>query len=72
MIPDLAKILEMFKAGECTMTQALGWIECHMENADLRDHFAGQVASGDHTGSPDMQAKWAYQVADAMLKARAL
>jgi len=36
----------------------------------LRDYFAGQVIAGDVGGSPSQQAKWAYEVADAMLKAR--
>lgn len=39
----------------------------------LRDWFAGQAlatAYAQHEGSPDRTAEWAYQVADAMLKAR--
>lgn len=36
----------------------------------LRDYFAGQVAAGDQIGSPLTRAKWAYEVADAMLIAR--
>lgn len=75
MIPEIAAILEMFKAGECTMTQALGWIEQHMENADLRDHIAAQVlpayfSDGEDHGRFAEATKWAYDMADAALKAR--
>lgn len=36
----------------------------------LRDYFAGQVVSGESQGSPKQRAVLAYEVADAMLKAR--
>lgn len=39
----------------------------------LRDYFAAKVLTDNSTiGSPYEVAKWAYEVADAMLKARAL
>lgn len=39
----------------------------------LRDYFAGQVlAATDSSGSPASEARWAYQVADAMLEEREL
>jgi hypothetical protein len=39
----------------------------------LRDWFAGQALANAYThdaGSPDNVAKWAYQIADAMIEAR--
>lgn len=39
----------------------------------LRDWFAGQAMANQYThdgGQPDKVARWAYQVADAMLAAR--
>ena len=37
----------------------------------VRDYFAAKVLTNENTvGSPDQVAKWAYEVADAMLKAR--
>lgn len=78
MIPDIHAILEMIRAGECTVQQALQWINQHMENADLRDHFAGLAlqgliaqSMGTALGSdPVHGARYAYQAADEMLKAR--
>ena len=41
------------------------------EGMTLRDYFAAQVLSnGNSCGSPAQAAKWAYEVADAMLAAR--
>ena len=76
MIPEISAILEMFKAGQCTMTQALGWINQHMENADLRDNFAGLAlaaffSDGEGHGRFKEASEWSYEMADAMLKARA-
>lgn len=72
MIPDITAILEMYKAGECTMTQALAWIEQHQENADLRDHFAGQsiLPAMSENATCSAAASVCYEMADAMLKAR--
>lgn len=44
----------------------------HIAGMSLRDWFAGQVVAG-HVAStqyPEKLAKWAYDIADAMLKAR--
>jgi uncharacterized UBP type Zn finger protein len=43
MIPDIHAIVEMLIAGQCTAQQAIGWLNTHMENADLRDHFAANA-----------------------------
>lgn len=77
MIPDIHAIVEMLLAGECTAQQAIGWINTHMENADLRDHFAGCVLQGllacdiecGPTSVPTIAAS-CYVMADEMLKAR--
>lgn len=44
----------------------------HHQGMTLRDWFAGQAMSGlgGDNGSPDVDAEWAYRVADAMLAAR--
>ena len=73
MIPDIHAIVEMLIAGQCTAQQAIGWINTHMENADLRDHFAGKALEAlVHNRTPDDAATEAYEYADAMLQARAL
>jgi hypothetical protein len=46
-----------------------------IENADLRDYFAGkvmiwQLSNFDEFPAPDDMAEAAYNVADAMMKAR--
>lgn len=41
----------------------------HYAGATLRDYFAAK-AIGTSTGSPDQVAKWAFEIADAMLKER--
>lgn len=51
MIPQISQILRMLVAGECTEDRALGWINQHMENADLRDHFAGLAMQSVLDGS---------------------
>lgn len=45
----------------------------HEDGMTLRDYFAAKAMANaytQHDGNPDMVAKWAYAVADAMLKAR--
>ena len=85
MIPSIESIVEMLIAGECTAQQAIAWIAQHMENADLRDQFAGLAMQGDMASQSsdtgewrsevateylDIRAKFFYRFADAMLKAR--
>lgn len=43
--------------------------------AELRDHFAGLAMQGscacpDNNAPPSVVARWAYEMADAMLRAR--
>lgn len=77
MTPTIQSIVDMLIDGECTAQQALEWIGQYMENADLRDHFAGmamQAAATNPKGADgftfEQRAEWAYEQADAMLKAR--
>jgi hypothetical protein len=75
MIPSIETIIEDLIAGQCTAAQAMAWIAQHMENADLRDHFAGLAMQGDKANpngfeTPENIAVYAYEIADAMLKAR--
>lgn len=81
MIPDIPTILAMLVAGECTLERAQGWINIHMENADLRDHFASgalaalighEAKDGANCGAQAVPrlAQWAYEYADALLAAR--
>ena len=79
MIPSIDAIVAGLVAGKYTPQQATEWLNKHVELAlgdDLRDHFAGQWLMG-YVASPiaaDMPyshaAKAAYEMADAMLKAR--
>lgn len=43
-----------------------------VEGMNLRDWFAGMALSGmvDDRPTPDAAAKWAYEIADAMIRAR--
>ena len=66
MIPEIPAILEMVKAGECTVQKAIAWIAQHMENADLLDTFAAAALAGGL-----LEAKPAYALARAMLAERA-
>ena len=74
MIPSIEDILAYYKAGDCTLEKALGWIEQHQENTDLRDHFAGLAMQGYIVGTEAPKcahiASVAYEMSDAMLKAR--
>jgi hypothetical protein len=85
MIPNIEKIIEDLLAGHINKTSAIGWLYQHVEDAyvrvedaGLRDHFAGLAAQGlcadrhhsDTQGSPRNIAIIAYEVADAMMKAR--
>ena len=75
MIPTIESIVEMLIAGECTAQQAIAWIAQHMENADLRDHFAAHAPEppkswhGGERATQDV-VEWRWWYADAMLKAR--
>ena len=45
------------------------------EGMTLRDHFAGEALANPYTASdtdPAKIADWAYQIADAMIKARSI
>ena len=81
MIPTIPSIVEMLRANECTAQQAIAWINAHIEDSDLRDHFAGMamqalIAKGMEEyakrgmhGVP-LIPKYAYEYADAMIKER--
>ncbi len=81
MIPSVQDILSGLLSGSFTVAEAQNWIDQHIaisyETNDLRDHFAGlamQAAATNPKGADgftfDERAVWAYQQADAMLKAR--
>lgn len=82
MIPTIESIVEMLIAHECTAQDALRWIGIHMENSDLRDHFAAKamqnlaipaiynIVANDTEDGDALVAKRAYEIADQMLKAR--
>jgi uncharacterized protein YehS (DUF1456 family) len=83
MIPTIERIIEELLEGKITKQQAIGWLHQHAEDAyrDLRDDFAAAALQGMmsyynesrdfHTNSSfENNAKYAYQQADAMLKAR--
>lgn len=47
--------------------------ETNSRGMTLRDYFAAQAMANaytQHDGNPNLIAKWAYEIADAMLKAR--
>jgi hypothetical protein len=76
MIPSIETIVEGLLDGTYSKQQAIAWLNQHAEDAGycLRDQFAGQAIAGRMTdyGSARMSeaVNEAYQVADAMLKAR--
>ena len=49
------------------------WSEHIDQGMTLRDYFAAKALAAPyahHESNPDMAAEWAYQLADAMIKAR--
>lgn len=81
MIPTIETICEDLKAGTITVQQAIGWLYMHAEGAtsELRDHFAANALTlggeffhilGNGCNTPKTVSEAAYQIADAMLKAR--
>jgi len=47
--------------------------ETNSRGMTLRDYFAAQAMANaytQHDGNPNLIAKWAYEIADEMLKAR--
>ncbi len=81
MIPTIEEIVLGLLQGTYTGTQAESWLRAHMDLAeemargDLRDEFAGQAMQGllaSNVRAKEMEfAEQAYEMADAMLKARA-
>lgn len=85
MIPTIETIVEDLAAGKITKQQAIAWLHRHAEDAGrcLRDDFAAAalqgliaseqmltVATQSHKPLGDELAQGAYEMADAMLKAR--
>lgn len=74
MIPSIEQIIEDLMAGSITKSQAITWLLQHAQDAhqDLRDYFAAKAMQGFCTKSSDVSGivKTAYEVADAMMKAR--
>lgn len=80
MIPGIEEILRMFAQHEIDQQQALAWIERHLEMVSetegMRDHFAAVAMQGicAHHDTWGLQVAGiglkAYEIADAMLKAR--
>lgn len=78
MIPTIETIVEDLLSGAITKQQAIGWLYQHAEDAgfSLRDEFAASVIGHlvcsemrqDFTTEND--ARYAYDVADAMIAAR--
>jgi hypothetical protein len=55
------------------------WVGCDHEGMDLRDYFAAKAMQGNIASCPTgdyldivLCAKWAYEMADAMMKARGI
>lgn len=84
MIPTIEQIVEDLKAGTITASQAVTWLHQHAQGAanELRDMFAGLALQGmlcngfmpsevsQHGRIPYDYPGAAYEMADAMLKAR--
>jgi hypothetical protein len=76
VIPTIEQILEDYKAGRCSLGEALCWIDAHHEKSQMRDAFAmsalpAHFSDGENHGMYDDAAEWSYAIADAMMKARA-
>lgn len=76
MIPTIEDILQGLLDGTYLLDKAVRLVEQHVEDAGLRDHFAGLAMQGllacpvQPQSGPEMYARDAYAVADAMLRAR--
>lgn len=84
MIPTIETIVEDLKAGKITASQAVSWLHQHAQGtaSELRDMFAGFALQGMlcngfmpaqvlRNGVPRASyTEAAYELADAMLKAR--
>ena len=83
MIPSIEDILKMLLNKECTLAQAMAWIDTHMILAvgkvdlqDLRDMFAAKAMQGEMSTRFNWRlhfremAQNCYVMVDAMLKAR--
>ena len=76
MIPTIEDILNGLLDGTYLLDKAVRMVEQHIETAGLRDHFAGLAMQGmlacpiQPQSGPQMYARDAYTIADAMLEAR--
>ena len=76
MIPTIEDILQGLLDGTYLLDKAVRLVEQHVEDAGLRDHFAGLAMQGllacpvQPQSGPEMYARDAYAVADAMLEVR--
>ncbi len=76
MIPTIEDILEGLLDGTYLLDKAVRLVEQHIETVGLRDHFAGLAMQGllacpvQPQSGPEMFARDAYVVADAMIKVR--
>ena len=72
--PNIRDILEnACKEFGLTMSEALAITKTPLHPRELRDEFAGKAMQGwaaDSGVTTELGAKWAYEMADAMLKAR--
>ncbi len=75
MIPSIEDILADLMNGRMTFATAKAYIEQHLQlaqdNTDLRDHFAAKAMQGLLAKNGSCHPADAYDMADAMLKARA-
>jgi hypothetical protein len=76
MIPTIEDILNGLLDGTYLLDKAVRLVEQHIDTVGLRDHFAGLAMQGllacpvQPQSGPDMYARDAYAVADAMIEAR--
>lgn len=79
MIPTIETICEDLAAGKISVQQAIAWLHQHASGAanELRDYFAAKAMQANLTRlDPEQgyvmasECKYAYEWADAMLKAR--
>jgi hypothetical protein len=67
-----AVVTKMYESGELTAGQ-LKQASSQLAGMTLRDYFAAKALAAPyahHESNPDIAAEWAYQLADAMLRAR--
>ena len=76
MIPTIEDILQGLLDGTYLLDKAVRLVEQHVEDTSLRDHFAGLAIQGlmacpiQPQSGPEMYARDAYAIADAMLEVR--